>query len=301
MLRIDNNPEVELLDLPRLSKFQVQLSIKREDKIHSSISGNKWRKLYYNLIEAKKKNFKGILTFGGAFSNHIYAAAAAAKELDLKSIGIIRGEEADENNPTLQFAKSQGMELCKVSRTEYKRKDEKEYLKELSARFPAFYIIPEGGSNQLAVTGASEMVSNDLVDLYDYWAVAIGTGGTAAGIINGLKGKSHVLGFSSLKGGAFLEKDIQSFLTGTYRNWEIRTDYHFGGYAKHQPELIACINNFKAATGIQLDPIYTGKMVYGVLDLIKKGNIPSGAKVLMVHTGGLQGLEGFRARYGKIL
>ncbi len=277
--------------LPILSKKQISLTIKREDLIHPLISGNKFRKLTYNLIEAKKQGFNTILTFGGAYSNHIAATAYAGKLHGFKTIGIIRGEELSkkwEANPTLQLASEHGMQLKFISRDDYREKENPSYLKELQREFGDFYTLPEGGTNALAVKGCEEILTPRDAD-FDVICCAVGTGGTLAGIVNSSLENQHILGFPALKG-SFLTEDIRNFARKD--NWELVEDYHFGGYAKVTAELIDFINDFKKQTRIPLDPIYTGKMVFGILDLIEKDYFLPRTKILAIHTGGLQGIAG---------
>lgn len=272
-----------------LDHFQV--SIKRDDLLHPLISGNKFRKLKYNLEEAKKLQHDTLLTFGGAFSNHILAVAAAGNEFGFKTIGIIRGEELAgkySQNPTLQKAEQLGMNFVFVSREEYRYKAEAKYIEDLRQKYGDFYLIPEGGTNALAVKGCEEIVTLDDAE-FDYVCCAVGTGGTISGIINCSKPCQKVLGFPALKGD-FLQQDIRKFATKDH--WELITDYHFGGYAKTTPQLIDFMNDFYDQYKIPLDPIYTGKMVFGVFDLIKKNYFSKNAKILLIHTGGLQGIKG---------
>jgi 1-aminocyclopropane-1-carboxylate deaminase len=299
MIQVNPAPVQEIND-ELLTAFGVKLFVKREDLIHPFVSGNKWRKLKYNLVEARKTGFNTLLTFGGAFSNHIYATAAAGKEAGFSTIGIIRGDEVLPLNSTLQFAKEQGMQLHYVDREEYKEKDTAFFIEKLRQKFGDFYLLPEGGTNKLAVKGCAEMV-DDLVENYDFYGVACGTGGTMAGLIGGLKGKGHILGFPVLKGADFLSQEIERLLLeaapDSYINYALLLNYHFGGYAKISQELIAFINSFYSTTGIPLDPIYTGKMFYGIFDLIKMGYFPFGTRILAIHTGGLQGINGIKERY----
>lgn len=273
-----------------LENAGISLVVKREDLNHPLVSGNKWWKLKYNLAEAATLQHNTLLTFGGAFSNHIYATAAAAHALQMKSIGIIRGEEILPLNATLRFAVDQGMKIHYVSREDYRKKNDPAFIAQLHERFGNFYCIPEGGTNTLAVKGCQEFAAK-LPANVDYVCLPLGTGGTIAGIINGLPAGKKVLGFSALKGGTFLADDITTYLdcNSAYTNWQIITNYHFGGYAKHTPELIAFIHDFAKATGITLDFVYTAKMMFGLFDLIKQNYFPPGATILAVHTGGIQG------------
>lgn len=277
-----------------LENKNVTLFMKREDLIHPYVSGNKFRKLKYNLAQAKKQNSATLLTFGGAFSNHILAVAAAGKEYDFKTIGIIRGEELlskIEDNPTLKKAQDFGMIFEFVTRELYREKSSLAFIQQVKDKFGDFYLIPEGGTNDLAVKGCEEILTDEDNE-FDYICCAIGTGGTISGIINCSKNSQQVLGFPSLKG-EFLKEDIRKFATNS--NWDLITDYHFGGYAKVSEELVLFINKFYHEHEIALDPIYTGKMMYGVLDLIDKNYFPMNSKILVIHTGGLQGIAGMNS------
>lgn len=276
---------------------QVSLYVKRDDLIHQEISGNKWRKLKYNLIHAKEQGFSTLLTFGGAFSNHIVATAAAAREYGFKAIGIIRGDELNPNsNPTLQRADELGMLLIFVSREDYKRRNEESYVGQLRNQYGDFYAIPEGGSNTLAVKGCAETISEIDID-FQVIVTAVGTGGTLAGLVCGLSGQSRALGISVLKGARYLQDEVDGLVgAGSSEkrvSWEINHDYHLGGYARFDDKLIEFINQFKERQGIQLDPVYTGKMMMGIYDLINKGYFEPNTTIVALHTGGFQGIEGY--------
>lgn len=270
---------------------EITLHIKREDLIHPFISGNKFRKLKYNLLKAKEDKKTKLLTFGGAFSNHIAAVAYSGKKNNFETIGIIRGNELESQiheNPTLKFAQECGMKFHFVTREEYKNKTANTFIEKLKDNFGDFYLIPEGGANLLAVKGCEEILT--LHDMqYSHLCCSIGTAGTISGLINSSNRNQKIIGFPSLKGD-FLSEDIRKFAKNT--NWELINDYHFGGYGKINEELVSFINDFFHQTKIPLDPIYTGKMMYGILDLIKKGYFPNGSKILAIHTGGLQGIKG---------
>lgn len=273
----------------------ITVQIKREDLLHPFISGNKFRKLKYNILQAKTENQDTLLTFGGAFSNHIAAAAYAGKEYGFKTIGIIRGDELREKiieNPTLQFAQDCGMQFKFVSREAYRHKTESDFLENLKQEFGDFYLVPEGGTNEFAVKGCQEILTQEDKE-FDYVCCAVGTGGTISGLINSSLPHQKVLGFPALKG-EFLNEDIRKFARNP--NWELITDYHFGGYGKVNPELIDFINHFFEENNIPLDPIYTGKMVFGVMDLIQKNYFKENSKILLIHTGGLQGIAGMNIK-----
>lgn len=280
--------------LPILKEKKISLYIKREDLIHPLISGNKYRKLKYNILAAKEKKQNCILTFGGAYSNHIAATAYAGKEQGLRTIGIIRGEELKDkwqNNATLCLAKEHGMHFKFVTREAYRSKETSEFINKLKEEFNDFYVLPEGGSNSLAIQGCEEILTPE-DNVFNVITSAVGTGGTIAGIINTSKNNQKVIGFPALKGN-FLQEDIRKFATKI--NWELQNKYHFGGYGKVSPELIMFINAFKKETNIPLDPIYTSKMVYGLIEMIKEDFFIPGTKILAIHTGGLQGIKGMNA------
>ncbi|MDA9029672.1 pyridoxal-phosphate dependent enzyme [Flavobacteriaceae bacterium] len=276
-------------------RLNSQVSIKPEYLIHPRVSGNKFRKLKYNLEKAQLQNHKGLLTFGGAFSNHIAATASAGQELNIPTVGVIRGEELVtqiESNPTLSYAKSCGMHLEFVSRSTYKKKTDPAYLQQLLETFKDYYILPEGGTNALAIKGCEEILTSK-DQSFDIICCAVGTGGTIAGVINGSLLTQKIIGFPALKG-EFLKEDICKFAKQS--NWELWGDYHFGGYAKVNSKLIKFMNEFKLTYNIPLDPVYTAKMMYGIFEGIRSGEIPQTAKVLAIHTGGLQGIGGMNLR-----
>jgi len=281
----------QFLQLSILAEKNISLAIKREDLLHPFISGNKYRKLKYNLLAAQEQGYGTLLTFGGAYSNHIAAVAFTGKERGMKTIGIIRGEELHDNwqgNPTLEHAYSNGMRFKFVSRQTYKEKESSEFLLKLKQQFGDFYLVSEGGTNALAVKGCEEILTEQDAE-FDVICTCVGTGGTVAGLINSSHEHQRVFGFSALKGD-FLNKTIAEITTKD--NWRLITYYHFGGYAKVSLELIQFINRFKTDTGIPLDPIYTGKMLFGLFDMIKNDNFAKGTKILAIHTGGIQGIVG---------
>ena len=267
----------------------IRLFVKREDLIHPVVSGNKWRKLKYNLQKAKEEGKDTILSFGGAYSNHIHALAAAAKAFGIKSIGIIRGEENFPLNDTLSYASYCGMQLFYVSREEYKGKTEISFINTLHKRFGSFYLIPEGGYNYEGMKGCKEIVSE--IDVkYDVVCCACGTGTTFAGIISALPKEKKAIGFPVLKGGDFLYDEIHNLLPNDKQdNWHLETGYHFGGYAKWNNELLDFIKDFEKENGILLEQVYTGKLFFGIYDLIQKDFFKPGTSIVAVHTGGLQG------------
>lgn len=277
-----------------IQKFpgNVELWLKREDLLHPRISGNKFRKLKYNLSEARKKSLSKLLTFGGAHSNHIAAVAAAGKKFDFKTIGIIRGEELAENpqkwSPSLRYASESGMKLEFISREEYRVKDSVAYREKLKQGFGDFYLIPEGGTNEFAIRGCAEILTKTDSE-FDYICTSVGTGGTMAGILHASEEHQQILGFSALKSDYLLD-EIQKMTGKT--NWELILNYHFGGYAKVSADLIDFINNFYRMYQIALDPVYTGKMLFGIFELATQQFFPENSRILAIHTGGIQGIEG---------
>ncbi|NLR92860.1 MULTISPECIES: 1-aminocyclopropane-1-carboxylate deaminase/D-cysteine desulfhydrase [Flammeovirga] len=288
----ENTPMQEIKD-PVLIENGVRLFVKRDDLTHPEVSGNKWRKLKYNLLKAKEDGYDTILTFGGAYSNHIHAFAAAGKLYGLKTIGVIRGEEHLPLNPTLAFAKSQGMQLTYLDRTSFR--DYRSAIPQLKNTFGDFYMAPMGGSNDLALAGVAELGEelNQFDHNIDYLCAACGTGGTLAGLITSISSETKVIGFPALKGGDFLYEDINEFISSvkgrnSFPEWTLNLEYHFGGYAKKKPELMEFMALFNQKYNIELERIYTGKMMFGVFDMIKKGLFPKGSNIVALHSGGLQ-------------
>jgi 1-aminocyclopropane-1-carboxylate deaminase len=291
-LKYDETPVLEV-KWKIAEQAGIRLLVKREDLNHPFISGNKWWKLKYNLEEAKLEKKDTLLTFGGAFSNHIYATAAAAHELGLRSMGVIRGEETLPLNSTLTFVKSQGMKLHYVSREEYRKKEEEDFIGRLRTQFGNFYLIPEGGTNELAVRGCAEFGSKLLREIsFDHVCLPVGTGGTMAGVISGMKGQKQIVGISVLKNGEFLNSEIRNLLkaeTTHYENWRLLTSYHHGGYAKVTKELTDFIDQMWQDHHLPLDHVYSAKLFWALKEEINRGSFERGSTVLALHTGGLQG------------
>jgi 1-aminocyclopropane-1-carboxylate deaminase/D-cysteine desulfhydrase-like pyridoxal-dependent ACC family enzyme len=282
---VDATPEI-------MADLGLRLLVKRDDLIHPAISGNKWRKLKYNLLEARRQGYERLLTFGGAYSNHLVAVAAAGREFGFSTMGIVRGEKCEPLNPVLRFVEACGMEVFYVSRTKFRQKNRKSMLADLKINLDGVYVLPEGGTNCLALAGCREIIA-ELDTLPNYVCVSCGTGGTMAGIVAALQGTSMALGFSVLKGN-FMKNSIRELLTScgetSHLNWDVIEGYHFGGYAKVKPELLSFMHRFTAETGIPSDPIYTGKMFFAILDLAQNGFFKKGSTILAVHTGGLPSL-----------
>lgn len=294
---VGNSP-VQLLDEPFPEPVPIRLLLKRDDLLHPQVSGNKWRKLKYNLLAARAQGFTTLLTFGGAYSNHLYATAAAGKVFGFRTIGVVRGDELAGKplNETLQFCLASGMYLHFVSRTDYRRKEDPDFLAELTTQFGPFYCLPEGGTNELAIRGTAELVPELVSQLGytpDFVCCPVGTGGTVVGLAQSAPEKTKVLGFVVLKGlGSDSLPAVRFTGNGQPGGCPSFVDYHFGGYAKTTPELIQFIRVFEQKTSVLIEQVYTGKMLYGIYDLARNGFFPEGATVVAVHTGGLQGRSG---------
>jgi len=285
----------------------VEVWVKRDDLIHPEISGNKWRKLVYNVQHVKINGYAGLVTFGGAFSNHIAATAHAGKLHGIETIGIIRGEEADFENPTLSQARANGMKLQSISREEYQNKTNPEYLKKLQAQFPNYFIVPEGGANLYGVLGCLEILS-EVEQTFDVVACPIGTSTTFSGLVASAGATCKVLGFPAVKGGAYLRADVNNFLEQLQRleeqppnlapssDWQFQTKYHFGGFAKMKEPLVRFMNAFWEEMQIPLDPIYTAKLFFGLKEMMLNNAFEKGTRILAIHTGGLQGIAGMNTR-----
>jgi 1-aminocyclopropane-1-carboxylate deaminase/D-cysteine desulfhydrase-like pyridoxal-dependent ACC family enzyme len=286
---------LQKIDTGFLQMETVELYMYRLDMNHPSISGNKLFKLHYNLLEAKKQNKETLLTFGGAFSNHIAATAAAGKKHGLQTIGVIRGDEHQELNLTLKFAQECGMELHYVPRSLYRDKVTLDRYVKNKFMERDHYLIPEGGSNELGILGCKEIAKGIPIE-FDTICCPCGTGATMAGITLSLKNHQKAIGLQVLKAENFIATEIKSWLNhfnSDQQNWNINEEYHFGGYAKVNSDLIDFIGGFEEQNNIPLDYIYTGKMMYGIFDLIRKGTFKKGETIVAVHTGGLQGNAGF--------
>jgi 1-aminocyclopropane-1-carboxylate deaminase len=286
-----------------LDKSAISLSIARADLVHPLASGNKIYKLMPNIDFAKKKGYTELLSFGGAFSNHIYALALMANKHGLKSIGIIRGEEAYGDNPTLQDAQNAGMHLEFVSRQVYKRRDDEDYLQRLQQRYPKALIIPEGGSTQLAINGCALLGKQiNRVQKTDVITVACGTGATLAGVVCGALKDQSVIGYAVLRDESLAGR-VDAFIQAencNQKNVKI-VSADFGGYAKLNKILLDFILDWLEQTGILLDPIYTSKMCMKLMQQIEEGEFKSGTSITMIHTGGLQGWRGMKSRVIKLV
>lgn len=282
----------------------IRVLVKRDDLLclpvepgDRAFCGNKWRKMKYNVWEAKNKGAQTLVTFGGAFSNHVAAVAAAGRLFGFQTAAFIRGEPTFPLNPTLSFARRCGMQLAYLSREQYRHKEDGR----VAAENQSLYLLPEGGTNALAIQGCTELAEEILHEAQpDYCCVACGTGGTAAGLVAGFEGRVRTIGFPVLKGD-FLFNHVMDLAGGKntlpVSAWTLQNDYHFGGYAKWTPALIDFIRYMEARFDLPLDPVYTGKLFFGVWDLIANDYFPRGATICLVHTGGLQGVAGFKQRF----
>ena len=301
------HPLLQELNEPVAAARGVRLLLWRDDLAHSDLPGNKARKLKYNLAAARQQGHNTLLTFGGAYSNHIAAVATAGRLYGFQTIGLIRGDAPIPGaalNPTLARAATDGMALHYLDRSTYRRRSEPKFLAEMQARYGLAYVLPEGGTNALALPGCAELVAEIRQQVaFDALAVAVGTGGTLAGLLTGLAGAEQAVGVAALKNGSFLRAEVDALTqaaTGEqpHASYSVQTDYHFGGYAKYSAELLAFIARFRQRHQVLLDPIYTGKLLFGVLDLIGRGHFAPGRTVVAIHTGGQQAWAGWEARFG---
>lgn len=301
---MNTHSSLQVIQHPLFKHHQLCVAVKRDDLLHPIISGNKWRKLKYNLIEAKKLNKTNIISFGGAYSNHIHALAFACKQHGLQSIGIIRGEPEYADNFTLRWAQYWGMKLIFVDRKTYQKRHQQNYLEQLQQQFPDSFIVPEGGSNSFALPGVAE-ICYELESQIDYHSLLlpVGSGGTLAGLVVGDKGQHDIIGIGVLKQGInnkdYLSNEVKTLLPQTARNfsnWKIMGDLHRGGYAKFSQIDCERIQAFIKVTKIPFEPVYSGKMLLACLDLIEQGYFAAGSKIVLLHTGGLQGLGGLAER-----
>ncbi len=312
---------LERVEHPLFRKQNIRLDMLRIDKTDPLISGNKWFKLKYNLAEAKKQKHHTLLSFGGPYSNHLHALASAATQYNFNSIGIIRGEQQLPLNPTLADVTAQGMKLYYIDRKSYRNKHQPDTISRIKAEIEnndpfnigslagQFYLLPEGGTNSLAVTGAAEIV-RFIPDTTDYVCVSCGTGGTMAGIISGLSHRhnSHckVLGFPAMKGGQFLQAFIEQLLSRQNLSsntipWQLFYQWSFGGFGKLNRQLAVFLDDFEQKYQIDLDPIYTAKMMYAIVSMAEANFFSPGSRIVAIHTGGLQGRRGMHNKLQGLL
>ncbi len=288
-------PQLSPVHYPDPQNRNSSISMLRLDTLHPEISGNKWFKLKENILHAQAMPCDTLLTFGGAWSNHLIATAAAARYSGMKSIGIVRGFHGQAMlTSTLHHCREQGMHLHFVSREDYARKNDEDYLNSLRTKFGACHIIPEGGNNAAGIIGATEIADYIPPDT-NLVTVAIGTGATFCGLRNGLAQNIRLMGFTVMKNGAYLAETMKPGMHPSARNWQLCTGYHFGGFARHDQSLIRFMNDFFTTQHTPLDFVYTAKMMAGLFDLLDKGKISEPGKIVCIHTGGLQGNESIRS------
>ena len=289
-------PHLDRVDCEFLRERDIAFDVLRLDCMHPQLHGNKWFKLKYNVQFIQENSIKTVLSFGGAWSNHLYALAAAGRHFGFRTIGIVRGEIVEPLNPVLRFARERGMELVAVSRSDYRLREEPEFIESLQEKFGEFMLLPEGGSNALAVRGCADIAEHldwQGATRPGYLGLACGTGTTLAGVVSGLTAHSQqpmpsVLGVAVLNAPGYLEREVRRWLPGgAATRWTILEQYHAGGYAKSSPELAAFLQEFAAYSAIPLEPVYTGKLIYGLFDQIRTGGIPAGSHVIALHTGGI--------------
>lgn len=297
---LPGRPVLQRVDYPVLEQAGVTLDILRLDGIHPLVGGNKWFKLRLNLSAAVDAGHDTLLSFGGAYSNHIRSLAAAARLAGLRSIGVIRGELTDPLNPVLGFAQAQGMQLVPVTRGDYRRRQDPDFIASLRNRFDDFYLIPEGGSNEPGIRGCEDIVDLLLAECRATEpdcgnqsltvALACGTGATLAGMVRRrqrLRLPWQFLGIAVLRDRGFLDDAVATWTGGPSQAWQVNRDYHFGGYARGQAALYEFIKDFVESSGIPLEPVYTGKLLFGICDLAARGSYPPGSRIIGLHTGGI--------------
>lgn len=293
---------LQTLDWPELNKRGIEVLLRRDDLVHPLLSGNKFYKLHHNLLEAKRLGYTTILSFGGVWSNHLYALAAAGKIYGLKTVGLVRGENCD--SAMLLDAKNWGMELKFLSREQFRNSknlpSNSELCDSLQRQFGQFYFVPEGGSNVLGAKGCAAIsvaTERALEGNFTDICLACGTGATLAGVASGLSVGKKAWGLSVLKGQGKMADDIRAFVTGLCgkdrANWHLQKGYHCGGYGKLKPELESYMLDFEARSGVLLDPVYTAKLCWGVASMAAEGVWPPGSRLVLVHSGGVQGRRGF--------
>jgi 1-aminocyclopropane-1-carboxylate deaminase len=281
------SPEQKL----RLDWHGYQLSIKRDDLLHPTISGNKWRKLKYSLLHVLTHKTSHIVSFGGGFSNHLHALGYCCKQLNIRFTAIVRGDYRANPSPMLQDLNTWQSDIHYVDKLTYQQRDKPDYLSLLQQQYPNALIIPEGGSNDLASQGVAEIVS-ELTESYDYIVAPVASGGTLAGLIEATQhSSSKVLGIAVLKGQDYLEALVQQLLPQSYGHWSINHAHHFGGYAKSSNELRDFCQDFYQQTEVEIEPVYSGKLFYALRQLIQQGYFPANSHILVLHTGGLQGVR----------
>ena len=288
--------EIIAVDFKTKTNQSIPLLIKRDDLIDPLVSGNKWRKLKFNIAHAIENNMTGIASFGGAFSNHIFALAAAGNKAGLKTLGFIRTHQLDFDNPTLKFAQARGMELVALSKAEYRLRHNTAFLHDLKQTYPDFFFVPEGGSNELAFKGLEELAkeiksqSESFECTFQHIACAFGSGGTLKGLSTYLPGYKHI-GISVVKDEP-LFSSVEQFSQQNHNNIRLHHDAWFGGYGRFDSTLAEFCLDFWQQTGVPIEPVYTGKLFYALCYQREALNLAPDEVVLAIHTGGLQGIAG---------
>nr|WP_237332688.1 pyridoxal-phosphate dependent enzyme [Zobellella iuensis] len=292
MYRQASRSPLQPLDHPLLERHRISLSIKRDDLLHPHISGNKWRKLKYILRQALTEQAPGLLSFGGAYSNHLHALAAAGKQLGLPTVGLVRGEPHSVANPTLSDARRWGMTLEFVERAEYRRRQDPDWLAALADRHPGYRLIPEGGSEPLALPGVAELWRE--LPAADELILPLASGGTLAGLLSARPPGVRLTGYAVLKGHGWLAATVQQLYPPAARDdgWRLQLDHHGGGYAKCPGDDRERITRLASALAVPLEPVYSGKAMLGLFRDIEAGMYPAGSRLIFLHTGGLQGARG---------
>ncbi len=294
------SPQVQQVEHALLQQRNIQLSVLRLDALDPYLGGNKWFKLQAYLRDAERLSCMRLLSFGGAWSNHLYALAAAGQRFGFSTVGVVRGERPKQLSLLLTDLQAMGMQLVFVSRSEYRRRYEAAYLDQLRAQFAPCYIIPEGGAGALGVQGAANMLPVALRSVYDVFALACGSGTSAAGLLSVLPAGAQLLGFSALKDNGSLQPAVAAMASNVQAEWRIESDFAGGGFARVNEQLVRFMDGFTADTGIPLEPIYTAKLFMGLFALIETGEFAAGTRILALHTGGLQGLRGMQPRLQKL-
>jgi 1-aminocyclopropane-1-carboxylate deaminase len=293
---------VQRVQVKSLMDAGIELLVRRDDLIDPELSGNKFYKLFFNLRDAHEQGFTRLLSFGGAYSNHLHALAAAGNRYGFNTLGVVRGERPAQLSPTLSDAEAWGMQLVFIGREDYRHKSEQEMIADLQTQYGDFYLIPEGGANLAGARGTQllgQSLERQLKGDYTAVCIACGTGTSLAGLAAGIDGAKQAIGFSVLKGEGSLGGTIattyrQLHASGDAANWRLITGFHAGGYGKKHPEYLSQFwQGFERDTAVPLDPIYTVKMLWGITSLAQQGYWPRGSRIVAIHSGGLQGRRGF--------
>ncbi|TKB47872.1 1-aminocyclopropane-1-carboxylate deaminase/D-cysteine desulfhydrase [Thalassotalea mangrovi] len=290
---------IQSIEHPLLQQQRIKVWVKRDDLIHPIISGNKWRKLTANIENCIALGQNQVVSFGGAYSNHIHALAFAGKQFGIKTTGIIRGESRYASNYTLRWAEHWGMQLRFVNRNTYRLREDPVFLSDLQRQFPLARIIPEGGSNKLALRGVGQLIDElDKQLSFDYLLCPVGSGGTLAGLIQGSDNRHQILGISVLKQQDYLHAQVEHLLDNPqrYRNWQILNQYHCGGYGKFQPSHLQKMCDLQQQLSLPIEPVYSGKMLLAFWEMMQQHQFAPGSRIVLLHTGGLQGLGGMLER-----